>query len=288
MSSRILPLLFVPIWSTGWVVAAVAAPHSDVLWFLTIRFALAAVAIGLLAIVLRSTWPTDRAAIGHAMVAGVLIHALYLCCVWWAVSAGVPAGVSGILAGVQPVLTALLAPFLLGERTSAIRIAGVGLGTLGIVLVLLPKLVGVTPQALSAIAGPLVVNVVGMLAVTFGAFYQKRFVGGDLVTTTVWQYVGAAVVALGITAVFGTFRFDINGIAAGAMAWSVLVLSVAGVGLFLFLIARGEVARTTAYIFLVPPVSAFFAFVGLGETLSLIQIAGIVVTMVGVYFATRP
>lgn len=287
-AARAVPLLFVLAWSTGWIVAGFSARHADPLWFLLLRFAIAAAVVAAIAVATRARWPRGPREIGHAMMSGVLLHALYLGGVWWAVRNGVPAGVSGIMAGLQPVMTALLAPALLGERITARQGSGIALGFLGIVLVLMPKLVGVEPAAFRAIAVPLAVNFGGMVAVTLGTFYQKRFVsGGDMRTTTAWQYIAAALVMVPLLLLFGRAEAEWNQTLVLTMAWSVLALSVGGIGLFLYLIRRGEVSRAAAYIYLVPAVSALLAYLFFGETLTPVQIVGMGVTAGGVWLATR-
>ncbi len=286
--ATVAPLLFVLAWSTGWIVAGFSARHADPLWFLFLRFSLAAAVIALIALAMGAPWPRSRREIGHAMMSGVLLHAVYLAGVWWAVRNGVPAGVSGIMAGLQPVMTAMLAPALLGERITIRQATGVALGFLGIVLVLMPKLVGVAPEAFRAIAVPLAVNFGSMIAVTLGTFYQKRFVsGGDMRTTTAWQYIAAALAMVPLVLLFGSPEAEWNQTLILTMAWSVLALSVGGIFLFLYLIRRGEVSRATAYIYLVPAVSALMAFVAFGETLTVVQLIGMAVTAIGVWLATR-
>lgn len=289
MAARLAPIVFVILWSTGWIVAGFAALYADPIWFLFLRFTLAALVIGMIAVAMGAPWPSSGRETGHAMVSGLLLHTLYLGGVWWAVRNGVPSGVSGIMAGLQPVLTALLAPAILGERITPRQMAGVALGFLGIVLVLAPKLVGVSPAAFDAIVTPLVVNLLAMGAVTAGTFYQKRFVsGGDMRTTTFWQYVAASLGMLPLLALFGSVEAEWNRTLVLTMAWSVLALSVGGIGLFLYLIRRGEVSRAAAYIYLVPAVSALMAFLFFGETLTPVQLAGMGVTAAGVWLATRP
>lgn len=288
LAVRAVPFLFVLAWSTGWIVAGFSARLADPLWFLFLRFSLAAAVIAAIAVVMGAPWPRSRAEIGHAMMSGVLLHALYLAAVWWAVANGVPSGVSGIMAGLQPVMTALLAPAILGERITARQGVGVALGFLGIILVLAPKLVGVSPETFEAIVTPLVINGLGMISVTAGTFYQKRFVsGGDMRTTTAWQYIAAALAMLPLFLVFGRVEAEWNQTLILTMAWSVLALSVGGIFLFLYLIRRGEVSRATAYIYLVPAVSALMAFLFFGETLTPVQLIGMAVTAAGVWLATR-
>lgn len=288
LAVRAVPLLFVLAWSTGWIVAGFSARYADPLWFLFLRFSLAALVIAAIAVAMRAPWPRSGREIAHAMMSGVLLHALYLAGVWWAVRNGVPSGVSGIMAGLQPVMTALLAPAILGERITVRQGIGVALGFAGIVLVLMPKLVGVSPDAFAAIVTPLVVNFFAMVAVTAGTFYQKRFVsGGDMRTTTTLQYIAAALAMLPLLILFGRMEAEWNQTLVLTMAWSVLALSVGGIGLFLYLIRRGEVSRAAAYIYLVPAVSALMAYVFFGETLSPTQLVGMAVTAIGVWLATR-
>lgn len=287
MISRSIPFVFVFLWSTGWIVAGFAALDADPLWFLTIRFSIAAAVLALVALAIGAPWPRDPRMIGHAIVAGVLIHGFYLAAVWWAVAQGVPSGISGILSALQPVLTAILAPLVLRETVTAKQALGVGLGFVGVMLVLSPKLIAVDGSGLGALSWPLLINVVGMISVTLGAFYQKRFVTGDLRTTTVWQYIGATVLVLALVPMFGTFEARWTLSLVLTMAWSAIVLSIGSISLFLILIARGEVSRATAYIFLTPPIAAFMAYIAFGETLTLVQLVGMVVTAGGVWLATR-
>ncbi len=285
---RLAPVVFVLIWSTGWVVAGLSAPYADPLTFLALRYFTAAIAMGVIALALRAEWPVDKASIGHALMSGVLLHAIYLGGVWWAVRHGLPAGISGLIAALQPILTALLAPALIGERISGRQWAGVGLGFLGIALVLQPKLAGVAPEALWGVAIPILVNVIAMFSVTFGTFYQKRFIAsGDLRTVTALQYVGAFLATLPVAWALEPMVIQWNGTMVFVLAWSVLALSLGAIGLLLMLIRKGEVSRAAALIYLIPPTVAVEAFLLFGETLGPIQLLGMAVTVAGVALATR-
>jgi drug/metabolite transporter (DMT)-like permease len=280
----LVPTVFVLLWSTGWISARYAADHADPLWFLTIRFATAAVLIAAFAAVVRAPWPRGHIAWMHALVSGVLIHGIYLGGVWWAVRHGLPTGLSGLLAALQPLLAALLAPWLIGEAVTRRQWLGVGLGLAGVLTVLSPKLGSVAGEAAWL---PLAVNVVGMLGVTFGTFYQKRFVAAaDLRSVTAVQYIGAIVVVAPFTLALEPLRFDHSLTIYLVLAWSVLVLSVATVTLMLHMINRGEVTRVSAFIYLVPSAVAVEAWLLFGETLSAVQIAGMAVTAVGVWLTS--
>lgn len=285
---RLVPALFVLIWSTGWIAARAVAPYCDPLTFLTIRYALATLALFAFALAVGARWPRTREEIGHAMFSGVLLHAIYLGGVWWAISQGVPTGISGVIAAVQPILTALLAPRLARETISMKQWLGIGLGFFGIAMVLQPKLAAVDIGQLGSVALPLAVNVFGMIGVTLGTFYQKRFIAtGDLRTTTMLQYVGAAIVTLPLAYALEPMRMTWNLPVVATMAWSVLGLSIGAIGLLLFLIRRGAVSRAAALVYLVPPAVALEAMLLFGETLGPLQIAGMVVTAAGVALAVR-
>jgi drug/metabolite transporter (DMT)-like permease len=285
VTAAFIPVVFVLLWSTGWIAAGYAARHADPLWFLTVRFACAAAVIAAFAAVVRAPWPRGRVAWGHALVSGALIHGLYLGGVWWAVKHGLPAGLSGLLAALQPLLTALLGPSLLGERVTPRQWLGVALGFGGVLLVLSPKL-GISGAETAWLA--LGVNVIGMLAVTAGSFYQKRFVAaGDLRTVTSAQYLGAIVVVAPFALLTEGLRFDHVPELYVVLLWSVLVLSVITVSLMLWMINRGEVTRVSVLIYLVPSTVAVMAWVLFGETLNIVQIGGMVLTALGVWLAMR-
>jgi drug/metabolite transporter (DMT)-like permease len=283
---RAAPIFFVLLWSTGWIVARYSADYADPLTFLCFRFGGAAVAIFAFARLAGAPFPKTRAEIGHALVTGVLLHAIYLGCVWWAVRHGVPASISALLAAVQPIATALLAPALLGERTSLKRLAGVGVGLVGLMLVLWPKLT--TTSLGPGLAWPIVVNVLGMFGATAGFFYQKHFQpSGDLRTVAALQYVGALAATLPVAILIEPMHIEWNLTMGLVLAWSVLALSIGAIWLLLVLIRHGEVSRAAQLIYLVPPTAAAQAYFLFGEALTVAQLLGMAVTAAGVAIANR-
>jgi drug/metabolite transporter (DMT)-like permease len=285
---RLAPSLFVLLWSTGWIAAKLATPDADPLTFLSARFLLAALCLALVAMLFAAPWPRTAAAWGHSLFAGVLLHGLYLGAVWWAIAQGVPAGISGLIAALQPLLTALLAPRILGEVITRRQWIGIWTGLAGIGLVLWPKLAGLEARTLQTVAIPLLINMAGMLSVTLGTFYQKRFVTqGDLRTVTVLQYLGAAAVTIPIALATETLRLDWTPTLILTMAWSVVAISMGAIALLLMLIRQGAVSRAATLIYLMPPVVAVEAFLIFGEALVPIQLLGLVVTSIGVALAVR-
>ncbi|WP_199084676.1 DMT family transporter [Bosea sp. ASV33] len=285
---RTIPLIFTLLWSSGWVVAGYSARYADALTFLVVRFACAALIVSLLALATGAPWPRGWRALRNAAISGILLHGIYLGGVWWAVRHGLPAGISGLIAGLQPVLTALFAPALLGERISPIRWLGILCGFIGIALVLEPQLAGVQPAALWGVLGPVLINVIGMFSVTFGSFYQKTHLStGDLRTVTAIQYVAACLVVLPFAYAFEPMRIEWNLTMWLVLAWSALVLSLGGIGLYFYMLRRGEVSRIVTFLYLVPALVAVEAWLLFGETLTPLQIGGMAVTILGVVLASR-
>jgi drug/metabolite transporter (DMT)-like permease len=285
---RVAPFLFVLIWSSGWIVAKYAAPHADPLTFLSLRYALAAALIGGFALIVAAPRPRNSAEAGHMLLSGVLIHALYLGGVWWAIAHGVPAGISALLAAIQPLLAAALSRWLTGEAISPKRWFGVALGSVGLAVVLEPKLAAIDITRLDGLALPLLVNAFAMVAVTLGTFHQKSMLQNvDLRMLAAWQFIGALIVTLPLALAVEPMRIDPAPETLLALAWSVLVLSMVAIGLMLLMIRHGSVARLSALIYLVPPTAAVQAYLMFGETLTILQIVGMGIVAVGVYLATR-
>jgi drug/metabolite transporter (DMT)-like permease len=290
MSLLILaPALFVLIWSTGWIVAKYAVPYADPLTFLAVRYASAGLVLAVIAGIARSEWPKTRMAALHAVFSGVLLHTFYLGGVWWAIAHGLPVGVSALIAAVQPLLTAALAARLAGEKLRAVHLLGILLGFLGVLGVIAPKLAGVSVAGMSGLGLAVIINIVAMISVTFGTFYQKKYVAsGDLRMITVLQYVGAFATTLPLAMLFEPMRFEFRAETFWALAWSVIVLSIGAIGLMLMMIRRGAVSKVAALIYLIPPTAAMQAFLMFGETLTLVQVGCMGIAALGVYLASRP
>ena len=279
-------MLFVLLWSTGWVVARASAGHADPLTFLCLRFVLAGCVVGAIAFFAKATWPKGRIAL-HAMISGIFTHAIYLGGVWWAIGHGLPSVVSGLMAAIQPIATALFAPALLGERINIKQWCGIFLGFAGVTLVLEPKLFHVSLDQLEANLALLGINAIGMIGVTIGSFYQKRFIpSGDLRSVSVLQYIGALAFLLPLAYMLEPMHIEWTGTLVIVMAWSVLAISLGAIGLWLFLIREGEVSRAAALIYLIPPTVAVEAYLLFDERLDPIQAVGMVLTVLGVALTT--
>lgn len=281
--ARLAPAVFVVLWATGFIGARYAMPWSEPFSFLAVRFAIAFALLAVLVQVLRRARAGWREA-AHAAFAGMLMHGVYLGGVFWAIRHGMPAGLSALIIGLQPLITAIMAGLFLGERILPRHWLGLVVGFLGVSIVLWPKLGqiagGVTAVTLTAS----IISVIGMSA---GTIWQKRFITGvDLVSVTLYQYLGATILmALGSLA--SETRVFVPTVELFlAMAWSVFVLSIGAILLLMYLIRNGEMAKVASLFYLVPACTAVMAWVLFGEELTSVQILGMIVATVGVGMAS--
>lgn len=282
--SRFAPALFVLLWATGFIGAGYAMPHAEPFTFLFVRFALSAVLLGLIIWWWQARALSPAAAL-HAAIAGAMIHGVYLGGVFWAIDHGMPAGLSALIIGLQPLVTTLLAGAFLGERVRPRHWLGLAVGFVGVVIVLSPRLGSIGGGVNAWTVGACLLSVVGISA---GTVWQKRLVAdADLLTGTLWQYAGGAVLVAAAALLLETGTYRLTGELVFAMAWLVLVLSIGAILLLMYLIRDGVVARVSSLFYLVPGVTAVMAWVLFGETLAPVQIGGIVIASLGVALATR-
>ncbi|HAN36455.1 MAG TPA: EamA family transporter [Acidimicrobiaceae bacterium] len=279
------PWLFVVLWSTGFVVARYGTKDAGPLTFLAIRLAIAALVLGGIAAATGSERPTRRQAVA-AGVSGLGMHAVYLGGVFLAISWGMPSGIGALIAGLHPVITAVAARGLLHERLRRVQWAGVALGFAGVIVVvvdrLLAKSVGLTLGALLA-AG---LSVLGMSA---GTLVQRRHGNSTpLLWGTATQYLVSSV-ALGLAATLHADEgFTPTARSLFALAWAVVVLSIAAVLIMLWLLQREAAAKVSSLFFLTPALSAIEGAILFGEQLGPLALIGLAIALAGVALTLRP
>jgi drug/metabolite transporter (DMT)-like permease len=281
--ARLIPALFVVLWATGFIGARYAMPWAGPFTFLAARFLLAFALLAAVLPFIRHRHASRRGIV-NAMAAGALMHGVYLGGIFWAIHKGMPAGISALIVGLQPLITAVLAGKLLGERILPRHWLGLVIGFVGVIVVLSPKFgslgSGITAATLAA-------AVMAVVAMSYGTVLQKRWGSGtDMVTGTVYQYLGAGIVMTVGSLLFETRTVTINGELIFAMAWLVVVLSIGAIFLLMYLIREGEMSKVASLFYLVPAVTAVIAWVLFGETLTLVQIVGMALTTFGVGLAT--
>ena len=281
----LMPALFVLLWATGFIGAKLGLPYAPPLKFLLWRFVVVIALMSLLAWATRALWPRG-VQLGHVAVAGVLLQAGYLGGVFTSINLGMPAGVSALIVGLQPILTAVFAATTtssLRERVSARQWAGFVLGFGGVALVVSHKLGnGVFGwPAFAAVA-------LALVSITAGTLYQKRYCGAqDLRTQSVVQFIAAGAVLLPLSLLFETRAVVWSGQLVFALLWLVLVLSLGAITLLLLLIRRGAATQVSSLMYLVPPVTALIAWWWFDENLTPLVFAGMAVAVTGVALVVR-
>lgn len=288
---RSIPVVFVLIWATGFIVARYGMPHAPPLSFLSVRYALSVACFLPWIVWAKVAWPHSRSQWLHLSLTGILMHAGYLGGVWVAVKAGMGSGLSSLIVGFQPILTAIwLAYSLRGIDSPGVsrrQWLGLSLGFVGLLMVVWRKLTLATPMDHVTPAN-MTFALAALLSITVGTLYQKRFVKScDVRSANTVQLMAA----LAVTLPFAMMETDAilwNVELFGAMAWSVLGLTLGGSSLLFMLIQRGAAASVTSLMFLVPPTTAVMAWVLFGEAITVATIFGTALTAVGVSLVVRP
>lgn len=282
--TRFLSGLFVFIWATGFIVAGIVSTRADPLTFLAARYVLGIGVFALLSIAVRASWPRDAKSWRDAIVAGMLLHGIYLGGVFWAVSKGLGAGLTALVTGLHPLFTAALVSPLLHERVTGRQWIGIAVGVAGVGLIVAPKIGGIDGIALQALAAALI----GTLAFTLGTIWQKRSQPtADLRVNATIQFIGALVLTAPLAWLTEPGHFEHTPQLYGALAWAVLGLSVGGISILLVLLKRGAASKVAPLLYLSPPVAAVMALVLFGEKLAMVQIAGMVLAVAGAFAARR-
>ncbi|MEP3275729.1 MAG: DMT family transporter [Stappiaceae bacterium] len=278
------PAIFVLLWSTGFVGAKMGAPSSNPFSFLLVRFVIVAAILGIFCLFANVRWPNRTDAL-QSMLTGFLVHGAYLGGVFWAIDNGMPAGVSAIIVGLQPLITVATAKLILDESITPRHLAGFGFGLLGLGLVLAPKLglsnTGVSPVTILACFA-------GVLGISIGTVYQKRFLNDiDLRTGTFYQYIGALPLMIVGLPFDGGYYIEWTGDFIFALAWLVLVLSIGAISLLMLLIRQGAVSSVASLFYLVPVATAIESYFLFGETLTTLQIIGMLIVVGAVALARK-
>jgi drug/metabolite transporter (DMT)-like permease len=275
--------LFVVLWSTGFIGAKYGLPYVEPVTFLVLRFTLVAVALGAWVLLARAAWLTVGQARDAAII-GVLLQAVYLGGVYKAIDLGIEAGVSALIVGLQPVLTAFIARQFLGERLSPVQWAGIALGVLGVALVVTRKLdAGIGDwRGVALCLGSLVgISIASILQKTRAADHPVR-------ASTLMQFIAALAVLAPLSLAFETREVSWSTDLVFALAWLVLVMSLGALSLLLYLIRHGAASNVASLFFLVPPTTALMAWGIFGEVMGPVEIGGVMVTTIGVVMVNRP
>ena len=276
--SKFAPLLFVLLWSTGFIGAKYGLPYADPFIFLGVRVLIASVILFAIASIMKSPIAIGSKAISSSVLIGFFLHACYLGGVFFAISKGLPAGVAAVVTSLQPVLVSILAVKVLGERLRTKQLAGLFLGLIGVVLVLGPSFNADIPTV------GVIAIFVALIGSTSATLLQKKIGSGiPLVAGTAYQYLGSGAVLLAIAVATGGTSIQWSGKFVLAFIWLIAVLSVGAILLLLWLLNTGSAASVSSLFYLVPPATAVEAFFLFGEKVNTQGFLGIGVTALGVW-----
>jgi drug/metabolite transporter (DMT)-like permease len=279
--AAIAPALFILIWSTGFIAAKAIVPVADPDLFLLVRFALAGVLFLVIALAARAPWPSKREIPRH-LVAGMLLQGGYLGGTYWAVGEGLAPGVMALFGALQPLLTALLAIVVLREIPTRRTWIGLVLGVIGVALVLVPGFETTGPGALSP--GVVTIAILAVLSLTVGTVLQKTSIAAaDIRASSVLQNLGAAVMVAVLVWVRGETRWIPGATLWVTLAWAALVLSGLGTLLLVWMIRRGRAANVASLLLLAPPLAAAESYFLFDDRLTVLQLAGFAIGLVGVF-----
>jgi drug/metabolite transporter (DMT)-like permease len=280
-AARAAPAIFVLLWSTGFVATKYVVNNADPLTYLAIRMALVVGIMAVVAAIARPKWP-DRVGIAHSVVAGILVHGFYLGGTAIAIAHSIPAGLSALIPGLQPILTSTLANRWLGERVTPLQWTGLLLGVAGVLLILHDR-----PMSGEAGWGWLASGV-SLVSITLGTLYQRRYCGkidwraGNLV-----QYVGVTIFFTVAAWLFENNLVHWTSEFVLALGWLVVVLSIGSIGVLYWLIRRSAATAVASLFYLVPAVTAVMAYILFGEWLDRIAIVGMIACAAAVFLVNR-
>jgi len=280
-NSNLIYPIFILIWSSGFIVSRFGMPYSEPMTFLSLRFL--GVCVLMLPIIFwkNITWPS-KTQIVHIAVAGSLIQFGYLGGVWISVRGGMPAGLSSLIVGLQPILTALFAYFL-AEKITSRQWLGLSFGLLGVVMVLFAKLNtdGVT-------ISNILWNVFALFSITGGTIYQKRYCPSfDLRIGSFIQFATSGLISGTCALLFESRQIIWSQDMIGALLWSILCISIGAISLLFILIRRGNATKVSSLMYLTPPTTAILAWIFFKEPLTPMIIFGTVVTSFGVLLVNQ-
>ena len=276
------PLLFVLLWSTGFIAAKYGLAYAPPLKFLLYRFVLVAALMGAVALATHAVWPATLAEVGHVVIAAWLVHGIYLGGVLVAIASGMSAGMAAMLVGLQPIVTVILARGWLGERVVPRQWLGLALGLAGVWLVVRHKVV------LTGDGKALVAILLALAGISVGTLYQKRYCSHvDMRCGAVIQFTACALAYAPIVLAFEPEPVRWTPEFMFALGWAVVVLSVGAISLLYWLLRHGAASNVAGLFFLVPAVTAVMAFLLFDETLDALAIAGMALISVGVALARQ-
>jgi drug/metabolite transporter (DMT)-like permease len=287
ITTRTAPAIFVLLWSTGFTGIRYGIPYAPPFTFIAIRMAIASVLLALISLAITKRFTYDLPTIGKSVLVGMTIHGAYLGGCFYGVKQGMPAGITALICSLQPVLVSVFSSIFFQEKLSPRKWLGLGLGLVGLVLVIAPKLEGSGEQGLPT-AGVIAVFI-ALLGGTSGTLLQKKFGSGvEVLPGTSWQYVATGILMGSLALIFESEQ-SITWSASFifSLIWLIVALSIGAILILYFLLARSSASSVSSLYYLVPAVTAVEAYFLFGEKIGLVTAVGTCVTIAGVALVVR-
>ncbi|NQU66259.1 MAG: DMT family transporter [SAR324 cluster bacterium] len=279
------PWIFVFLWSTGFIGAKYGLPWAEPFTFLFYRMLLSILLYFLLILIYKPAIPTNHRIIGHSVISGLLMHGAFLGGVFGSIKLGMSAGLGALIVGMQPLMTAVLAKPMLGDRVSRRQWFGLFLGMTGISIVLAERAATSVGDSLFNGFGlwSLTMALIALVGISIGNLWQKKYCAEVHPLSGAFIQYSACAILFGIAALnFETMEVVWNLSFLLAMGWLVFGLSLTAILLLMFLIKKGEATKTASLFFLVPPLTVLESYFLFDETLSFLAMLGVVVAVSGV------
>ncbi|KLN66602.1 MULTISPECIES: DMT family transporter [Vibrio] len=284
MLVRLIPFVFVVLWASGFVGARFGLQYAEPATLLSLRMVLNVALFAVLIVFLRRRLPAGKALL-HCAVVGVLIHGFYLGGTYLAIDLGMPAGLSSLLVGLQPILTALILVSFVGQSFKASQWLGLALGFVGISLVLMGK---VSWQSETHKTAAIILCLISLVGITLGTLYQKKFCQGvDMVGSAAVQYFAASLLFIPYAVGFESMQVDWSFSFVLTMIWLVVVLSCVAILLLLYMVEHGAASSVASVFYLVPPTTAVQAWLMFGESFDGLGVLGFAFAALAVYLVAK-
>ncbi len=275
--------LFIFFWASGFVAAKYGFPYAEPFTFLALRFVIGSATLLAICLLWKVEWPRAPRDWLHIVTAGLMVQTFYLVGAYYGIYLGISTGIIALVLGLQPLLTGALVGSFLGERVGARQWLGLGLGFVGLGMVVAERVT----IAGAPVAG-FAFGALGLVSITLGTLYQKRFCGDfDIRSSVAVQNVVSCAVMFALAATFETMVVQWTGEFLFALLWSAFGLSVIAITLYYWLVRRGAAARITSLIYLSPPTTAIMGWLAFGETLGALALGGMAIAVAGVALAAR-
>ena len=281
------PIIFVLVWSTGFIGAKYILPYAEPFVFLTIRYLFATLILVAIAKAigesLRISWPQVK----QSILVSVFLHVIYIGGVFYAIFIDIPAGITAVIISLQPILVSAVAIPLLNEKMSYKQIFGLLLGFIGVTFLLIPKLFE-GDLSIGFSAAGITACVLALLGTTAGYLIQKKG-GSDIpfLAGTAVQFAAATIIFAIAAVIFEPLKVDVTLEFILALAWIVIALSIGSIFLLYYLLRKGSASSVSSLYYLVPPLAAIQAYLFFGERINTIGLVGMALAALGTLIVTK-